>query len=415
LIKSKIKQIEQSDLRLPVANARQENLAVARDANSHKSRVARAPAGNLLFSKEKSAERRVSRSKEYTILRQSKEKLMNSRLFERCLDEKGLGYIANVRQNPKPSQPQPKYSDIHYTRTPTKPLRKPLPQRTPLKSETKAKPLKKSAKSQKNCVKLSSPDPQPLKVDTHCSQSSKKLQTLIILESSNKKLQKSITECQLSISNQNSANWQVLHYENGNIFFEGGVVDEVANGLGKLYYPNKVLEYEGGFYNNILHGVGTFYSENGSLLYRGGYDSGLRTGFGIEFYQTGAKLYEGEWQGDKWHGKGRWYNILGEVKSEGDFEIGLPVNYAPKKSGKGGKKGKEGASKGVVQFDHFDVSFGDSALMCSLEGKKLLGYMLRSGGGKKSNASLSVNAVSKDSLFDESAIFKLSKKFLVKL
>jgi antitoxin component YwqK of YwqJK toxin-antitoxin module len=341
LIKRKIKQIEQSDLCLPVANPRQEVLAVARDANAHKSRVVRASAGNLLGPKEKSAERRVSRSKECMILRQSKEKLMNSKLFERRQDEKGLGYLANVCHNQKPTQAQSKYSQIHYTRTPTKGTRKPLPQRTAEKSESKAKLQKKSAKPQKNCLKPCSPElrTHPQTIDTHCSQSSKKLQTLIILESSNKKLQQSITECQLSITNQDSANWQRLNYENGNIFFEGGVIDEVANGNGKLYYPNKVLEYEGGFYNNILHGVGTFYSENGSLLYRGGYDSGLRTGFGIEFYQTGAKLYEGEWKDDKWHGKGRWYNILGEVKSEGDFELGLPVDYKPKKTGKGAGKG----------------------------------------------------------------------------
>ena len=53
--------------------------------------------GNLV-TVEKSSDKRRSRSKENTILRQSKEKLINSRLFERRKEENGQGYLSGAHQ-----------------------------------------------------------------------------------------------------------------------------------------------------------------------------------------------------------------------------------------------------------------------------------------------------------------------------
>lgn len=129
---------------------------------------------------------------------------------------------------------------------------------------------------------------------------------------------------------QSLACYQSLHDEHDNLFFEGDVKNDKANGKGRLYYPNGVVEYEGHFYDNMLDGVGSLYSEIGNLLYEGMYKSGFRNGYGVEYYHTGAKLYEGDWIRDKWHGVGRWYNILEEIIYHGEFEFGFPKNSKKK-------------------------------------------------------------------------------------
>eukprot|EP01125_Pyxidicula_operculata_P005434 TRINITY_DN1931_c0_g1_i3.p1 TRINITY_DN1931_c0_g1~~TRINITY_DN1931_c0_g1_i3.p1 ORF type:complete len:789 (+),score=201.46 TRINITY_DN1931_c0_g1_i3:526-2892(+) len=121
---------------------------------------------------------------------------------------------------------------------------------------------------------------------------------------------------------------------------------------GKGVYKSTVqgtrhLSYEGDFQNSVFDGDG--YLETTIGIYQGHFTSGLRSGHGTykfltlphcdhnnvygnnnfeEFSYSNISYYEGNWEEDRWHGKGTFFNISNGTVYQGDFVKG-------KREGKG--------------------------------------------------------------------------------
>ncbi len=133
--------------------------------------------------------------------------------------------------------------------------------------------------------------------------------------------------------------------EDGNIVFEGDLVDGAYEGTGKLYADDGTLLYEGeladGLYegegklfdNGVLVQEGTFakgelvqgtiYSPDGTPIYKGALAEGAYAGQGTAFYSNGSVRYQGEFKGGEPSGQGVAYDQNGQLIYEGNFANGL--------------------------------------------------------------------------------------------
>jgi len=146
-----------------------------------------------------------------------------------------------------------------------------------------------------------------------------------------------------------------LYYENGALAYEGQLKDGVMHGKGKFYRPDGTLWYDaefvdgaptglgsvffgisaipgipgedymiGEFYEGVPHGHAQYYNALGQLVFDGEYEYGERT-YG-KYYVNGYLLYEGEWEDMMFHGQGKMYRD-GYLLYEGEFTEGERTGY----------------------------------------------------------------------------------------
>lgn len=108
-----------------------------------------------------------------------------------------------------------------------------------------------------------------------------------------------------------------IKYSDGSLY-EGGIVNVMRSGEGKLTYANGDV-YEGYFSENELNGEGSVLYANGDT-YEGQFKDGKKNGYGILKYKTdgGYDVYEGNFVDDKRSGKGTMTYASGDVY-EGEF------------------------------------------------------------------------------------------------
>ena len=109
-----------------------------------------------------------------------------------------------------------------------------------------------------------------------------------------------------------------IYYKNGNIHYEGDMINGKREGYGKENYDNGY--YIGEFKNNKRNGKGKYIWKNG-VIYEGEYINGLSEGYGKDIYKDGS-YYIGYWQKDLKHGKGKQFYKDGTLKSDIDFVNG---------------------------------------------------------------------------------------------
>lgn len=66
-----------------------------------------------------------------------------------------------------------------------------------------------------------------------------------------------------------------IMYPNGEVWYEGNLIDGLAQGTGKFLYEKGTVFYEGGFHKGDLHGKGVLYDEDGSILQEGKWNKGM--------------------------------------------------------------------------------------------------------------------------------------------
>jgi len=113
-------------------------------------------------------------------------------------------------------------------------------------------------------------------------------------------------------------------YTEAEILYEGGFSANLFEGHGKVYYENGVSAYDGSFSKGAYQGDGRLFRPDGSLQYKGGFQNGLYHGYGIELDSDGQELYEGTYELGKKSGVGQIYTSSGSTKYDGGFSNDLP-------------------------------------------------------------------------------------------
>ncbi|MGO4889954.1 toxin-antitoxin system YwqK family antitoxin [Anaerobacillus sp. MEB173] len=127
---------------------------------------------------------------------------------------------------------------------------------------------------------------------------------------------------------------------------------------GKLYYENGNLKYEGDLINNEPHGSGIGYWENGSVIwYEGPFKGGKPFWKGKFYYKTGQLRYEGEFEGLQYVGQGTEYYEIGTIKFTGRYRkcpyffYGARLYVEGKLYYKTGQLHYEGTFKGLKNYE----------------------------------------------------------------
>ena len=124
---------------------------------------------------------------------------------------------------------------------------------------------------------------------------------------------------------QNTINVNFINYK----VFSGRYIIYETKKFGKEYNGcNDKLLYEGEYLKGEKNGKGKEYDLFGELGFEGEYKNGKRNGKGKEYYENGKLKFEGEYLNGKRNGKGKEYNPEGKLKFEGNYLNG-------KRNGKG--------------------------------------------------------------------------------
>ena len=108
-----------------------------------------------------------------------------------------------------------------------------------------------------------------------------------------------------------------IYYENGNLRYEGGLINGNFEGNGKYIYEDGEY-YIGQWKNGLKHGKGILYNKNGNIIYEGDYVNGKKEGNG-KFILESGEYYIGQFKDDAFNGKGKLYYKNGKVIYDGDF------------------------------------------------------------------------------------------------
>ena len=165
----------------------------------------------------------------------------------------------------------------------------------------------------------------------------------------------------------------VKYYSNGNIQYEGHIMNgkyegkgkfiwedgryyigqwknHLPNGKGTKYYSNGNINIEGYWIDGKINGNGKFIHEDGSY-YIGQFKNDLPNGKGIVYYKNGNILYEGDFINDKREGNGKIFD------KDGNYFIGQF-----KKDLRNGK-GKVYLQNGIMIYHGIFID-GKSTLNC---------------------------------------------------
>ncbi|RUS45894.1 MORN repeat-containing protein [Cohnella sp. AR92] len=110
--------------------------------------------------------------------------------------------------------------------------------------------------------------------------------------------------------------------EEGQLIYTGAFADNVYEGQGRLYYPNGNVSYQGEFKAGTPNGTGSRYSESGVLLYEGGFANGVYNGEGTEYAEDGTMIYQGGFLAGNYDGTGKKLYDNGVVQYSGEFISG---------------------------------------------------------------------------------------------
>lgn len=125
------------------------------------------------------------------------------------------------------------------------------------------------------------------------------------------------TRTEMGMQNIKPLNLGILNFADSSVY-EGGVVDGLMSGQGKLSWSNGVV-YTGEFKNGLLNGYGKFTYPSG-IVHEGQFVNGLAEGEGKIIFENGA-IYEGQFKADREDGRGRFIYSNGDIY-EGDFRAG---------------------------------------------------------------------------------------------
>lgn len=117
---------------------------------------------------------------------------------------------------------------------------------------------------------------------------------------------------------------RTIHWDNGQVRYQGGMQDDKYEGTGTLYYSSGGMEYQGAFAFGKREGSGISYRENGQILYEGGFHNDKYEGNGCLYEEEyGTLLYEGGFKSGRYSGEGILYQPLSEFpRYVGSFRLG---------------------------------------------------------------------------------------------
>jgi len=87
------------------------------------------------------------------------------------------------------------------------------------------------------------------------------------------------------------------------------------------FYENKIKKMEGEYSNDQRSGHWSAYYENGRLWSEGDYKDGKRNGPGVVYHENGKKYIESIYTNDEKTGKWRFYDTIGKIVKEVDFDL----------------------------------------------------------------------------------------------
>jgi len=102
-------------------------------------------------------------------------------------------------------------------------------------------------------------------------------------------------------------------------YFSGRYIIYETNGIAKEYYgENDALIFEGEYLNGKRNGKGKEYDIYGNLIFEGEYLNGKKNGKGKEYFH-GCLILDGEYLNGKRNGKGKYYDCNGKLLFEGEY------------------------------------------------------------------------------------------------
>jgi hypothetical protein len=114
------------------------------------------------------------------------------------------------------------------------------------------------------------------------------------------------------------ANGQMIVTFDGELVYEGNMVDDLPHGKGKYFNPDTKETYDGDWLNFKREGMGTLLSESGEKIYEGEWKNDKYHGYG-QYFLRGICRYEGAWEIGKRNGEGSAYDENGNVEYKGQF------------------------------------------------------------------------------------------------
>jgi len=121
--------------------------------------------------------------------------------------------------------------------------------------------------------------------------------------------------------------------ENGVLVYTGSFANGMYEGEGTLYYPSGAVRYQGSFKAGKFDGQGRLYTEDGRLVYEGGFSNDVYAGEGTQYAETGDILYQGQFLAGKYNGPGKLLYPGGNIRFEGTFVngqlAGMATEYFP--------------------------------------------------------------------------------------
>jgi hypothetical protein len=87
-----------------------------------------------------------------------------------------------------------------------------------------------------------------------------------------------------------------MYWNNGNLNYEGGILDSKKHGNGKEYWKNGNLYFDGYFSGGLVDDPNcTLFHNNGKVSFIGMYKNGKKHGKGILYDKDGKKVLNGFW------------------------------------------------------------------------------------------------------------------------
>lgn len=114
------------------------------------------------------------------------------------------------------------------------------------------------------------------------------------------------------------ANGHIIVTFDGELVYEGNMVDDLPNGEGKYINPDTKETYIGTWVNFKREGMGELLSESGEKIYEGEWKNDKYHGYG-QYFLRGICRYEGGWVVGKRNGEGSAYDENGNIEYNGQW------------------------------------------------------------------------------------------------
>jgi len=114
------------------------------------------------------------------------------------------------------------------------------------------------------------------------------------------------------------ANGHITVTFNGELVYDGNMIDDLPNGEGKYINPDTQRTYIGTWVNFKRDGLGKLFSESGEKIYDGEWKNDKYHGYGQYFLRDICR-YEGFWEAGQRNGEGTAYDENGGVEYKGQW------------------------------------------------------------------------------------------------